>query len=212
MTANQWPGPHEKQTVAEMLDNRDSAHWEKCNELMKWLILKEVGKYSIPFSADLVADILQNAMVSVVINLPHFRSESKLTTWLTTIAYTRTIDALRSRTQNIRKNAPLNNTIEGEESEEIPYGHEAPVTVEDECLMREALREVLAEIPIYINNRAKAERNGKIAKMVLLEGRTLEEAAQEVGVSAAVASYVIRTLRDHLYEKFRANPPNPPST
>lgn len=212
MTANQWPGPHEKQTVAEMLDNRDSAHWEKCNELMKWLILKEVGKYSIPFSADLVADILQNAMVSVVINLPHFRSESKLTTWLTTIAYTRTIDTLRLLSRNSRIFSLLNNFPEDEETEVIDKFYEVPVTVEDECITREALREVLAEIPIYIKNRAKAERNGKIAKMVLLEGRTLEEAAQEVGVSAAVASYVIRTLRDHLHKKFRANPPNPPST
>lgn len=212
MTANQWPGPHEKQTVAEMLGNGDSEHWGKCSDLMRWFILLQASKLLATLSTDLVDEILQNAMVSVVTNLPRFRFESKLTTWLIQIAHSRTVDALRLLSRDKRIFSPPNNSLEDEETEEIDKFYEAPVTVEDECITREALREVLAEIPIYIKNRAKAERNGKIAKMVLLEGRTLEEAAQEVGVSAAVASYVIRTLRDHLYEKFRANPPNPPST
>ncbi len=200
MTANQWPGPHEKQVIVEMLENRDSAHWEKCNELMKWLILKETGKYSTPFSTDFVDEIWQNAMMSVVINLHQFRSESKLTTWLTTIAYTRTIDALRLHTRNIRTNAPLHSLIEGEESEIVTYEYKMP-TMEDECITNEELREVLAEISIYISSHAKSERNRKIVDMVLFKGHTLEEAAKEVGVSAAVASYVIRTLQRHLREK-----------
>ncbi len=203
MTANQWPGPHEKQVIAEMLENRDSAHWETCSELMKWLIIKEASKYPTPITADLVDEIRQNAMLSVVINLPHFRFESKLTTWLTTVAYTRTIDALRLYTRNIRTNTPLNNLIEGEESEVVAYEHEMPGTLEELCLASEELREVVAEISAYFDSHAKSERNRKIAKMVLLDGHTLEKTAREVGVSPAVASYVIRTLQRHLQEKFR---------
>jgi RNA polymerase sigma factor (sigma-70 family) len=203
MTTNLWPGPHEKQVIAEMLENRDSAHWEKCNELMKWLIIKEAGKYSTPITADLVDEIRQNAMLSVVINLPHFRFESKLTTWLMPVARTRTIDALRLHTRNIRTNTPLNNLIEGEESEVVAYEYEMPETLEELCLASEELREVVAEISAYFDLHAKSERNRKIAKMVLLDGHTLEEAAREVGVSSAVASYVIRTLQSHLQEKFR---------
>src|SRR5438105_161034 len=126
MTPNQWPGPHEKQVIAEMLENRDSEHWTKCSQLMRWLILKETGKYPTPFSPDLVNEIVQNAMLSVVINLPNFRFESKLTTWLLPIARTRTIDGLRLQTRNTRTNTPLNNLIEGEESEVVAYEHEVP--------------------------------------------------------------------------------------
>ncbi len=207
MTAYQWPGPHEKQVIDEMLENRDSAHWEKCSDLMKWLIIKEASKYTTPFTADLVDEIWQNAMLSVVINLPHFRFESKLTTWLVTIARTRTIDALRLHTRTIRTNAPLNTLIEGEESEEVAYGIEMSGILEEVCITGEELRAVLAEISVYISSHAKPERNRKIAEMVLFAGHTLEETAREVGVSSAVASYVIRTLRQHLQEKFRTPPP-----
>jgi Tetratricopeptide repeat len=39
--------------------------------------------------------------------------------------------------------------------------------------------------------------------MVLFEGYTFEEVAKGVGVSSAVASYVIRTLQQHLHKKQR---------
>ena len=207
MTANQWPGPNEKQVIDEMMENRDSAHWTKCNELMKWLIIKEIGRYSITFSADFVDEVLQNAMMSVVINLHHFRSDSKLTTWLLTIARTRTIDALRLLIRNIQTNTPLNTLIEGEESEVVTYEYEITGNLEELCITEEELREVLAEMSVYIDSHAKPERNRKIAEMVLLKGYRLEESAREVGVSSAVASYVIRTLRQHLQEKFRTPPP-----
>ena len=187
-----------------MLENRDLAHWEKCSEFMKWLIIKEAGKYSTPITADLVDEIKQNAMLSVVIHLPHFRFESKLTTWLIPIARTRTIDALRSHTRNLRTNTPMNNLMEDEESEVVAYEYEMPKILEEEYLRSEELLEVVAEISAYFDSHAKSERNRKIAKMVLLDGRTLENAAREVRVSPAVASYVIRTLQRHLQEKFKS--------
>lgn len=207
MTANRWPGPHEKQVIAEMLDNRDSEHWKKCSELMKWFILRQANKLSVTLSADLVNEILQNAMMSVIINLPLFRFESKLTTWLMPIAYSRTIDALRFHTRNRQTNTPLNNLIEGEESEVVAYEYGIAGTLEEVCITSEELREVLAEISAYISSHAKPERNRKIVHMVFFEGHTLEEVAKEVGVSSAVASYVIRTLRQHLQESFRPQPP-----
>lgn len=199
---NQWPGPHERQVIIEMLVNYDSEHWHKCNELMRWLIMRQANKLSVILPVHIVDDILQNAMMSVIINLPLFRFESKLTTWLMSVAYSRTIDALRLYTRNIRTSTPLNHRIEGEESEVAAYELEMPRTLEEVCATNEELREVLTEISIYIGSHAKSERNRKIAEMVLLEGHTLEEAAQEVGVSSAVASYVIRTLQRHLQEKF----------
>ena len=200
---NQWPGPHERQVVFEMLVNHDSGHWHKCNELMRWLITRQANKLTVILPAYVIDDILQNAMMSVFINLPLFRFESRLTTWLMSIAYSRTVDALRLYTRNIRTSAPLNHQIEGEESEVVAYEHEVLGNLEEICTSSEELHEVVAEISAYINSHAKPERNSKIVQMVLFEGRTLEEAAKEVGVSSAVASYVIRTLRRYLQEKFK---------
>ncbi len=207
MTANQWPGLNEKQVIAEMLKNRDSAHWEKCCELMRWFILQQANKLSVTLTADLVNEILQNAMVSVITGLPNFRADSKLATWLTTIAYTRTIDALRTSMRDKRVIPLQNHSKEDEENEAITYESEILRPLEEECIIDEELCEVLAEISAYIDSHAKPGRNRKIVEMVLLKGYSLEETAREVGVSSAVASYVIRTLRRHLEEKFR-----PPSS
>lgn len=202
-----WPESHEKQIVVEMLNNRDSDHWNKCSELMRWFILRQAYKLSVILSTDVVDEILQNAMMSVVTGLPQFRFESKLTTWLMPIAYSRTIDALRIRSRDSRTISPPNNSLEDEENEVIAYGHEISATIEDECMVHEELREVLAEIEIYTSTHAKTERNRKIVRMVLFEGRTLEEAAKELDVSAPVASYVIRSLQRYLREKFRPESP-----
>src|SRR5260370_40769127 len=78
MTANQWPGLNEKQVIAEMLKNRDSAHWEKCCELMRWFILQQANKLSVTLTADLENEILQNAMESVITGLPNLRDDSIL--------------------------------------------------------------------------------------------------------------------------------------
>lgn len=198
-----WPEPHERQVVFEMLADHDSGHWHKCNELMRWLIMRQVNKLSVILPVYLIDDILQNAMMSVLINLPLFRFESRLTTWLMSIAYSRTIDALRLYTRNMRASAPLSHQMEGEESEVVAYEYEMSINLEEICTSSEELREVVAEVSTYINSHAKTERNRKIVQMVLFEGHTLVEAAREVGVSPAVASYVIRTLRQHLLEKFR---------
>lgn len=202
MAANQWPGPNEKQIIVEMLEDRDSEHWGKCSEFMKGLVLKESSKYFPHLSPDLVEEVCQNAMVSVVTGLPDFRAESKLTTWLTVIAYRRTIDALRFRKRNIQTYTTLTNLIEDEETEVVTYELEVSGTLEEICTTSEKLREVQAEISAYIDSHASSERNRKIADMVLFEGHTLEEAAREVGVTAAVASYFIRTLRGYLEEMF----------
>lgn len=208
MIANQWPGPNEKQVIDEMLENRDSVHWTRCSKLMKWLVLKQANKLSVTLSADLTNEIVQNAMVSVVTGLPDFHSHSKLTTWLTTVAYTRTIDVLRSRKRSMQTNTTLTSLVEGEETEVVTYEPETSGSLEEICTTREELREVLAEISAYIRSHASPERNRKIADMVLLEGRTIEEAAREIGVSSPVASYFIRTLRRHLEEKFRPSSPS----
>jgi RNA polymerase sigma factor (sigma-70 family) len=168
-----------------------------------WFILRQANKLSVILSSDRVDEILQNAMLSVVTGLPYFRFDSKLTTWLTQIAYTRAIDALRAGSRDSQVLPLQNHSAEDEEQEVIPDRNKLTGTLEEECITTEELREVLAEISAYIDSRDKPERNHKIAEMVLLKGYSLEETAREVGVSSAVASYVIRTLRRHLVEKFR---------
>lgn len=207
LSSRRWPGPDEKRIVVEMLQDGNSPHWERCRELMEVL----VSNFGATLPAERREDVVQKAMLSVVRDLPSFRFNSQLRTWLLSVAYHRVIDEKRLNRMSSSLSIANSNQLltydgYGDETEIDTY---IPVVraAEEECIVEEELREVMAEISAYIDSHAKPERNRKIVDMVLLKGRTLEEAAREVGTSSAVASYIIRSVRRHLQEKFRSEPP-----
>ena len=194
-----WPGLDDKLVVAEMLQNPQSDHWAACNNFINKLI----GKLCPHLPYDLREDATQETLASVHNGLPTFRFDSKLTTWLTSIARHRVIDVERKYGTIILKEVHTNDRPEDREGniDTLPVNQSR--TPEEEFLTREKLKEVLAEIEAFIKKHAKTERNRQILQMVLLEDYSCEETARTLGINAPVVSHVVRSARGHLQEWMR---------
>ena len=183
-----------------MLRDNQSEQWEACYEFIKRLVSGQARNIS-PDERD---DIVHDTMIRIQRSLHTFRYECALSTWLFLLTRNRVIDFYRKRQHIELPLAALSDSHEDVEYEgEIIYVNTF-TNVESICIQRENVEEVLQAIEKWIaSTHTKAVRNRKILKMVLFQGRSLEEAAKAAGCSAAVASYVVRTARSYLRKKFR---------
>ena len=191
---NRWPGLNDKPIVAEMLRNPLSEHWTSCQEFIKRLI----DQLCFDLPPDLREDAVQETMTSIHIGLLGFRFESRLTTWLTSIARNRTIDIKRRHTSIITQEIHVQNTPEDDEENREPFQEGFSRTPEDEFLTNENLIEVIREIEAFIKKHKKSVRNRQILQMVLFEGYSAEETARKLEIHAPVVSHVVRSARRHL--------------
>jgi RNA polymerase sigma factor (sigma-70 family) len=180
-----------------MLRDSKSGQWYECREFVKKLVQAQAK--NIP--RDLWEDIVQEAMIRVGKYLRTFRYHCRLRTWLFGIVRSCIIDAHRRFMRPGESMAPLGNPHDDVEHEGDAFTAVAPGTVEDECIVHDELRKALAALQEYVSTHAHPVRNGRILNMVLLEGRSLEEAAKAVGCSAPVVGYVVRSAQRYVRKR-----------
>ena len=190
-----WPEANDKIVVEEMLSDFQSEQWYKCREFVKSCVQRQAR--NIP--QDHREDIVQEIMIRVSKYLDAFRYQCKLRTWLLSIIHSCIIDFHRKFTRSEQHIASPSNSLN--ENEDDKFVTKTTVTVEDEYIAYHELEKALVALQEYISNHANSTRNGRILDMVLLEGRTLDVAAEAVGCSAPVAGYIVRSAQRYAREK-----------
>ena len=192
-----WPGADDRIVVEEMLRDPISGQWYECREFVKRCVQKQAT--NIP--KDSWDDIVQDAMMRVNKSLPTFHFVCSFRTWLFGIARSSVIDAYRKFTRAGQHEAPPGDPHDNAEREGDALTVSRPETVEDECITRDELSKALTALQEYVSTHANPVRNGRILDIVLLEGRSLEEAAKAVGCSAPIAGYVVHSAQRYVRER-----------
>src|SRR5579875_539132 len=84
-----WPGDNDREVVRQMLEDPLSPHWQDCRDF----IMRLVRKLNVP--VDHQDDVVQEMMITVTRNLPNFKHNCKLTTWLGKSVHWRVSDLRR---------------------------------------------------------------------------------------------------------------------
>lgn len=193
----QWPGPEDASVINAMLNDSSSHHWSKCQIYVNELVLKLASN----FSADVKEEIAQNAMFCIVRYLPNFKRKCRLTSWIVRIVHTRIADAGRIRQANFRRQALLpNDPDENKENEAYISKIRSPKTVEEECVVREVLREANIALLEYLSTHSKPEINTRILEMYIA-GFSQEDIARKLHMPTPNVGYVIRSVQRFLREK-----------
>jgi RNA polymerase sigma factor (sigma-70 family) len=190
-----WPGPDEREVVYDLLADADSPHWAACRQYVQRLVQFKAQKaYYAALSQD---DVVQESMISILKSLRDFRFDSSFTTWLRKIVDRRMIDASRTSSRSAVAIVSLDvpdGSVEGEGERDVAAGH----TVEEECLVREELRETLTCLLDYARCHTKPERNRQILNLVLLQGYSAKDTAARLCIPLPVVNHVVRSARQHI--------------
>lgn len=191
-------GADERIVVEEMLRDPMSGYWYECYELVK----RRVQLKAKNISQNDWDDIIQEAMGRIHRFLPTFQFKCGLRTWIYSIVLSCIIDAYRKIPKVQFVSLPDDPHEDAEyESNTSSVKVENSRSAEDECLMHEDVRNVLAALNEYVSLHKNEARNRRILDMVLRDGRSHAEAAQTVGCSAPVASHVVREAQRFVREK-----------
>lgn len=198
------PGISEKEIVEEMIRNRDSEHWQQCHEFVK----HQVSIRAKNFTWISQEKISLEATYKIFRDLPKFRFESTLRTWVHTIIGSCIVDEHRYLQRQERLHVSLEDTFtkgdhEGEEPRVIGI---KPMSVEDTIETREEMRNGADALLKYVDTHRNPVRNRQIIKMVIFEGRTLAETAKAVGCHPGVVHYVIEEAQRYAREKMDHQP------
>jgi RNA polymerase sigma factor (sigma-70 family) len=193
-----WPGGADDRTVVEeMLRDPRSGQWFECYEFVKKLVQSQAK--NIP--QDHWDDIVQETMIRVDKSLLAFKHQCTLRTWVFGIVHNCIIDAYRKFKRAGQFMAPLSDPHDDGESEGDAFTTNTPGTVEDGFVIHDELNNALAALQEYVSSHANSKRNRRILDIVIFKGQSLEEAAREVGCSAPVVGYVVRSAQRYVREK-----------
>jgi RNA polymerase sigma-70 factor (ECF subfamily) len=182
-----------------MLRDSTSGQWYECREFLKKLVRMQAK--NIP--QDHWEDIVQDALIRVSRSLHTFRHQCSLKTWLFSIIKNSIIDFHRKLSHAEQYRVPSGNSSENSETEEDMADVKSHLSMEEAFIIRETLEKVTEALDEYIFTHSKPERNRKILSMVLFEGRSQIEVAQKLGCSAAVVSYIVRSVLRYIRENVR---------
>lgn len=191
-----WPDSDDRTVVAEMLRDRQSQHWDRCRDFVVRLVAK-IAK-NIPLDAH--EDIVQLAMISIMKSLPIFQYRCSLKTWLISIVNARIIDYIRKESRSREIGTTLSaEVLESDDYDDFTASRVVPSS-EEEYMVRDQLKKVIALLQEYIYMHKRPERNSLLIQKVLFENYSIREAAQQVGVSNAIAGYVVRSAQQYVRE------------
>src|SRR5579859_2271955 len=189
---NKWPGPDEKQVVTQMLTDPYCDHWRECH--LFFVHLNQLSR----LPEDMHEDVAQNALLSVINNLPAFRFDCKFSTWLVYVARSRITDARRELTRANKQISIPNEPLDDDGNEPGELVFQEPHTPEEICIQHENLAEFVSALRVYINQHANPERNWQILEKHFLEQYTVDEIARVLGVNAPVVRYTINSFKSQL--------------
>lgn len=194
---NLWPGRDDAQAIDAMLDDHHSLyeyHWRECLAFVNGLVKVQASN----FSKDEKEDIAQNASLKIIRSLRKFKRESKLTTWIIIIVRNCIFDAGREQQAYLKREiAPQYNTDDEEEEEDYMSRIRSPKTTEEECVLREDMRETNEKLQKYLSKRINKERTLHIFEKYL-EGLNQEEIARELDMPTPNVGYAIRSIQKYL--------------
>lgn len=191
--------PDDRIVVEEMLRDQRSGQWHECYLLVAKLVQQKAHNIS-PNQRE---DIVQEAMIRIHKYLPTFKFQCSLKTWIHNIVHSCVIDEYR-KIMRIGQFivSPGVSLDDFELVGDIPVAN-VPTPMEDECIIRDELREAFAALLEYVSKHSNQERNRAILLMVLFENRSLEETARAVGCTAPVVGYIVRCAQRYVREKVR---------
>ena len=199
---NQWSELNDDAVIDEMLRDANSKYWSTCSEYVRYFIARNF--FNLP--QQMKEEVVQETILSICRSLATFRRQSKLTTWIVTIARNRAIDALRRQTEIQLWEISSEEPYEHPEDETEPSTARASKTPEEITLIEEEIQEALAAIGVFIQEHAKSQRNRQILQYVMLDGYSYEKTAQILGVPAPVIGYVVRSARGYLRQALSGSP------
>jgi RNA polymerase sigma factor (sigma-70 family) len=185
----------DKIVAAEMLRDHSSGQWHECYLLVVRLVQQKA--HNIPTNQR--EDIVQDAMARILKYLPGFKFECSLKTWIHGIVHSCVIDEYRKS----KRTGSASESLDDLDCDADIPGANVSATVEDECIIRDELRQAFAALLKYVSKHSNKERNTMILRMVLIENHSLEETARVVGCSAPVVGYIVRSAQRYVREKLR---------
>lgn len=196
------PGVDDEIVVKEMLNDPLSEHWYDCHEFVKKLVHGQAKNISI----DSREDIAQDAMMRIHRSLSTFQHQCMFRTWIYGIVRTCVIDAYRKNMRTEPFTTSLSNPLDTSEGDDNFLPAITTETVEEECIIRDDLRNALNALREYVSSHSHPERNAQILELVLYAGFSQEEVAKAVGCSAPVAGYVMREAKKFVRIKLGYQP------
>ena len=192
-----WSRAEDRAVVEEMLKDPQAKQWDECFEFVKKCVQRRAK--NIP--QDHWDDIVQDAVIKIHRSLLQFQHQCALRTWIFGIVHSCIIDEYRKY-----KRVKLVTSLPEDPHDNLERDGEASsnnhmLTVEDECIIRDELGKGIKALQEYVSKHTNLERNRRILDIVILEGRSLEEAAEAVGCSAPVAGYVVRSAQRYARER-----------
>lgn len=197
VTTPTWSNLNEVSTRSEMLKDPKSSHWNSCYAFVLPAVRRAMKRGGL--SARFEDDIVQMVMEAVAKNLPFFRGECRMTTWLTKIVASKVLDIERASIRSDSRQVSLDMLGQSEDGTE-PFEVMAPRTTEEESLVREKLREALAKLQEFPTLHKHAKRNASILHLALLKDRPCEEVAERLGIDRETVHSVVYQARQYLRE------------
>ena len=188
--ASGWPGPDENRTIDEMIAHPDSPYWADCN---RWIDVA-VATLKSSLTPDEREELASRVKDKVWSNLPRFRRDSSLKTWIFRILYNTSADLFRERKS--RRNETSLEAFEGE------YGPLVPIVfVYDPTRQQDINRDLLRRVLDATRKFALTRKDPKRAIAILqlwLEGAEPADIAALLCITPQIVYNVLFLLRQHL--------------